>query len=120
VGPRPDGTIQPEAAERLQAVGKWLETYGTSIYGTRKGPVPPRAWGATTQRGDTVFVHILDWADRSLALPALGGRVARATLLGGGRVELTQTDAGVTLALPAGLRDEPDRVVILEMAAARR
>jgi alpha-L-fucosidase len=120
VGPRPDGTIQPEAAERLQAVGKWLETYGTSIYGTRKGPVPPRAWGATTQRGDTVFVHILDWADRSLALPALGGRVARATLLGGGRVEVTQTDAGVTLALPAGLRDEPDRVVILEMAAARR
>ena len=61
IGPRPDGTIQPEAAERLRAVGEWLTTYGTSIYHTRGGPVPPRPWGATTQRGDTVFVHILHW-----------------------------------------------------------
>ena len=37
-GPRPDGTIQPEAVERLRAVGQWLKTYGESIYGTRRGP----------------------------------------------------------------------------------
>ncbi len=58
--PRPDGTIQPEAAERLRDIGRWLGTYGRSIYGTRAGPVPPRRWGVTTQRGDTVFVHVLD------------------------------------------------------------
>ena len=28
IGPRPDGTIQPEAVERLRAMGEWLRTYG--------------------------------------------------------------------------------------------
>ena len=79
IGPRPDGTIQPEAAERLRALGDWLRVYGSSIYRTRGGPVPPREWGVTTRRGDTVFVHVLDWPDRLLALPDLGVRVVRAS-----------------------------------------
>ncbi len=121
VGPRPDGTLQPESVERLQEMGAWLETYGTSIYGTRGGPIPPRDWGATTRRGDTVFVHILDWPDRMLALPGLPGGVRRARMLVGGEaVAVTQTAAGVMLTLPAdaaeaGGQERPDRVVVLEM-----
>ena len=92
VGPRPDGTIPPEAQERLRAIGEWLGEYGGSVYGTRGGPIPPRPWGVTTSRGDTVFVHVLDWADRALALPALGGRVVRARMLRGGEpVRTTET-----------------------------
>ena len=75
IGPRPDGTVQPEAAERLRQMGEWLDANGVSVYGTRGGPIPPRPWGVTTQRGDTVCVHGLDWPDRPLALPALGRRV---------------------------------------------
>ncbi len=57
IGPRPDGTIPPEAEERLRAIGSWLATYGGSIYGTRAGPIAPRSWGVTTQRPhrDSVF-----------------------------------------------------------------
>jgi alpha-L-fucosidase len=116
IGPRPDGTIQPEAVERLRGIGQWLETYGPSIYGTRGGPVAPREWGVTTRRGDTVFVHVLDWPDRVLSLPALGGRVAGATMLAGGaRVGVTQTPEGVTLTLPAGDADDPDQVVVVHL-----
>ena len=115
IGPRPDGTIQPEAVQRLRAMGRWLHTYGASIYGTRGGPITPRAWGISTQRGDTVFVHVLDWADRVLSLPALDARVVRATMLAGGaRVRVAQTAEGVTLTLPPANVDEPDRVVVLE------
>jgi alpha-L-fucosidase len=115
IGPRPDGTIQPEAAERLRAVGDWLRVYGLSIYGTRGGPVPPREWGVTTRRGDTVFVHVLDWPDRLLALPDLGVRVVRASVLKSGeRVDVVQAANGVTLSLPAATADEPDRVIVLE------
>ena len=114
VGPRPDGTIQPEAVERLRALGKWLEVYGTSIYGTRAGPVPPRAWGVTTQRGDTVFVHVLDWPDRTLALPAFDRRARSARMLGSGAtVPFTQDQVGLTLTLPPALPDEHDRVVVI-------
>jgi alpha-L-fucosidase len=117
VGPRPDGTIQPDAVERLRALGEWLATHGAAIYGTRAGPVPPRDWGVTTQRGDTVFVHVLDWPDRALSLPPLEPRIRRAwTLVGRTTVPFTQSDQGVTLTLPNGGTDEPDRVVVLEMA----
>jgi alpha-L-fucosidase len=121
VGPRPDGTIQPEAVERLQELGQWTATYGTSIYGTRAGPVPPRSWGATTQRGDTVFVHVLDWADPQLSLPPLGGRVVGATALRTkAPVPVVQTASGVTLTLPSAAPDEHDRVVVLHIVRSDR
>jgi alpha-L-fucosidase len=114
IGPRPDGTIQPEAVERLRALGDWLGTYGRSIYGTRGGPVSPRAWGATTRRGDTVFVHVLDWPDRSLSLPPLGARVVHSSMLRGGQqVDVVEARGGVTLTLPPSTPNEPDRVVVL-------
>ena len=116
IGPRPDGTIQPEAAERLRAVGQWIRVYGTSIYNTHAGPIPPRPWGVTTQRGDSVFVHVLDWRDRILAIPLVGMRVTRATVLGSGAaVDFEQRPDGVTLTLPASA-SEPDRVIVLRVS----
>jgi alpha-L-fucosidase len=113
VGPRPDGTIQPEAVERLKELGQWVAAHGTSIFGTRAGPITPREWGATTQRNDTIFVHVLNWRDRQLALPPIGQRIASARFLGtGDNVPFTQTDAGVVLTLAPG-SDQPDRVVVL-------
>ncbi len=114
IGPRPDGTIQPEAATRLREVGQWLGTHGTSIYNTRGGPIAPRPWGVTTQRGDTVFVHILRWQDAALTIPPVGATVTRASLLGGGSVTYSQNASGVTLSFPAPLsQDVPDNVVVL-------
>ncbi len=114
IGPRPDGTIQPDFVERLQALGRWTERFGGSIYGTRGGPVSPRDWGVTTQRGDTVFVHVLDWVDPVLSIPPVGGRVVRAwELVSGSPVDFTQSEGAVTLRLPPPHRDEPDRVVVL-------
>ena len=117
VGPRPDGTIQPEAVERLREIGQWLSTYGPSIYATRAGPVSPRDWGATTRRGDTVFVHVLKWPDRVLSLPDIGGRVVRGRMfVSGETVAVTQDGAGVTLTLPASVGNEPDRVIVLTLS----
>jgi alpha-L-fucosidase len=115
IGPRPDGTIQPEAEERLRSMGRWLKKYGTSVYGTRGGPIAPRDWGVTTQRADTVFVHILDWPDRVLAIPPMTGRVVKAVRLSTNTpVEFAQSGAGVTLNVPI-VADEIDRVVVLTL-----
>jgi alpha-L-fucosidase len=114
VGPRPDGTIQPEAVERLKEVGLWIERNGSSIYGTRAGPVPPRDWGATTQRNDTVFVHVLNWRDRQLSLPAIALRVGSAKMFGSNdAVPFTQSGAGLVLTLPPVSGEQPDRIVVL-------
>ncbi|MCU0248495.1 MAG: alpha-L-fucosidase [Bryobacter sp.] len=114
VGPMPDGAIQPEFVERLQAIGGWLNRFGDSVYGTRGGPVPPRPWGVTTQKGNKVFVHILDWQDYLLAMPSIPG-VKKASLMeSGAPVKITQTPAGMVLELPRGWHNDPDTVVVLE------
>ncbi len=120
IGPRPDGTIQPEAAERLREVGKWLAVMGPTLYGTRAGPVPPRSWGATTRRGDSVFVHILDWRDRDLALPPIDEKISAASVYGGPSVAFSQSATGVTVTLPTSPTTEPDRVLVLTIGAGKR
>jgi hypothetical protein len=65
-----------------------------------------------------VFVHVLDWPDRTLALPSFDERVRRAWMLAGGTaVPFTQGEAGVTLTMPPTAADGPDRVVVLETAS---
>jgi alpha-L-fucosidase len=116
VGPMPNGKIQPEHVERLKEIGAWLAAHGESVYGTRGGPISPRPWGVTTRKGDTVYVHVLDWDDRTLSLPALPKRVKSARMLkGGARVAVQQTPAGLALELPEGARDPYDTVVALEL-----
>lgn len=117
VGPMPDGSIHPQHAERLRGIGAWLEQYGTSVYGTRGGPIPPRPWGVTTQRGDTVFVHVLDWADPELSLPPLPRPVLNAVLLSDGTaVDVRASRDGLTLRLPPRTAGTVDQVILVELA----
>jgi alpha-L-fucosidase len=113
VGPRPDGTIPPEAVSRLGEIGAWLKTNGPTVYGTRAGPIPPRSWGATTARGDTVYIHVLDWPDSILAIPSPGpGKWQARSWPAGRTLQVTQSNVGLSIALPAD-RDSPDRIVML-------
>lgn len=117
VGPMPNGKIQPEFVQRLKEMGAWLKVYGDSIYGTRGGPVSQRPWGVTTVKDNRLFVHILDWPDRMLVLPALDRPIKGAKMLkGGAKVEIRQDPAGAVLILPAPpAADEFDTVVELEL-----
>jgi alpha-L-fucosidase len=116
VGPMPNGKIQPEFVSRLQEVGAWTAKNGESIYGTRGGPIAPHPWGATTIKGNRVYVHILDLPDQALLLSSLPSAVRSARLLNGGTaVEFKTTDAGVILTLPTATRDPIDTIVVLEL-----
>ena len=117
IGPQPNGEIQEEFATRLRAVGEWLSRYGSSIYGTRGGPLAPADWGVTTQKGDAVYVHVLNWKAPLLALPALPRAVSAAReLVEGGRVEFVQSANGVVLTVPPAAKGQSDRVVVLTLA----
>ncbi len=114
VGPRPDGTIQPEFVQRLREMGVWLRTNGESIYGTRQGPLPPRDWGVSTQKGDKVYLHILKLEDDVLALPQGPRKFTRFTRLDGKAVEHLETKWGTLVRLPLDSRDPYDTVVVLQ------
>ncbi len=100
IGPQPNGELPATAVQRLKEMGEWMQTYGTTIRATEAGDVPVQEWGATTRRGDTLYVHILNYDRRELYLP-LQCRVVKATTFADGkRVGVTKTAEGVVLNLP--------------------
>lgn len=58
IGPLPNGEIQPAFTERLDSMGAWLKQNGNTIYGSHGGYMKPQPWGAITENGNTVWLHI--------------------------------------------------------------
>lgn len=116
VGPMPNGKIQTEHIERLKEMGEWLTANGETIYGTRGGPLTARDWGVTTQKGNKVYIHILDWQDESLVIPSWGKKIKSAKLFKDkSAVKFIENDFGITLKVPKTKLDEVDTIVELEL-----
>ena len=78
-----------------------MRVNGESIYGTRGGIIPPHDWGVTTQRGNTLYVHILNLKDNAIYLPLSGKRVKSVQLFSDKtKLRYTATGDGVTVVLP--------------------
>jgi len=113
--PMPDGLIEPRQAERFREIGRWLDKTGESIYATHAGPFEPGPWGASTQRQETVYVHILQWENESIILPAIKQKITGSSLLTGGTVQVTQSEKGIEISVPASDRNELDTIVVLQL-----
>lgn len=114
VGPMPDGRIEPRQAERLREMGRWLEKYGQTVYGTRGGPFKPGKWGASTCRNDTIHLFVFSWPEEGpLSLPPIPMKIKRSRILTGGSVRVDQDDDGLLVHVPEGERDGIATVVEL-------
>lgn len=100
IGPEPGGNLPGLALDRLKEIGTWLKQYGKTIYGTRGGIVAPHDWGVSTQKGNTLYVHILNCQDKSLFIP-LGGKKVKAvkTYIDGRKIAHQKSEDGITLHL---------------------
>ena len=116
VGPMPNGKIQPDHVALLKQMGEWLAKNGETIYGTQGGPLAARDWGVTTQKGNRVFVHILNWHDESLLIPSWGKKIRSAKLFtDGSALKFSQNDYGILVKIPKAKMDEVDTIVELEV-----
>lgn len=119
VGPRPDGAIPPEAAERLLDLGRWLEANGKSIRGTRKGPIPPQPWGVTTsrevERAPTIYVHVLKSDVKAVVLPEALEESVALPLGGMTPLEKEITPDGVRLTIPDDVRTPYDTIIAVDV-----
>ncbi|NMC20581.1 MAG: hypothetical protein GYA33_09185, partial [Thermogutta sp.] len=100
----------------LREIGRWLAQFGDGVYGTRGGPFKPGRWGASTCKGDTIYVFAFTWpAEGTLVLPALPARIEKATLRSGGNLRWEQTDQGLALSV-----DAPDPLItVIELKLDR-
>jgi len=115
VGPMPDGRIEPRQVERLNEMGNWLEKYGSSIYATRGGPFKPGGWGASTHKGNTIYVHVLNWQEDTLTLPPIPEKIIASSVMTGGTVTVRQTKEAVEISVPKSYRREIDTIIVLEL-----
>ena len=118
VGPMSDGRVEPLQIERLKEMGNWLKTYGNSIYGTRGGPFKPTDWGVSTRKGNTIYLHILQWSGNSpkINIPDCGVEIKSCRLMDGGKIKLTRQDKGYTIEFAEKALKPVDTIVELEMA----
>jgi alpha-L-fucosidase len=115
VGPMPDGTIGPEFNERLLEVGKWLQGAGKTVYGTRRGPIPPQPWGVSTIRTSPpldVYLHILKPA-ASISIPRTMGSFTPFAFGKTTPLKLSQGTDALELELPENARMPIDTIVVL-------
>jgi alpha-L-fucosidase len=114
VGPMPDGRIEPRQVTRLQEMGAWLQDYGEGVYGTRGGPFKPGKWGASTCKGNKIYLYIMNWPESGpLTLPKIQSTIRKVQLLSKGQVKVRQTDTGMVIDVPKGDRREIATVVVL-------
>jgi alpha-L-fucosidase len=136
IGPDGTGVIPQPEVERLEAIGKWMKVNGEAIYGSSASPLndqhgkfsetekdkqgnpkftPTWDWRCTTKAGK-LYVMIFKWSEnQKFELAGLQSKVTKAYLLADRKdLKVDQTDAGVTIALPAEAPDKIASVICLE------
>ena len=115
VGPRPDGTIEPEQMERLKEIGEWLRLYGESIYQTRGGPWSNDSSGGVTWRDNILYVHIWRWPRNHVQLPSLEGHIRGIKALNADSLSYDMKNGSVTLSVSPMDRNNPDTIIRIEL-----
>jgi len=122
VGPTARGQFPPEALERLEGMGRWMERFGESIYGTQASPFEGLPWGRATMRpGEgttTLYLQVFDWPlAGALYVPGLGNQPLRAWIVGDEetQLEVSRTETDVVVKVPSGAPDAICTAVALEI-----
>jgi alpha-L-fucosidase len=131
VGPKPDGTLPPEAEEIFRRLGHWMDVNGEAIYATRpwhiygEGPTILAAGDGRekmmeeikftpqdirfTTKGGAIYAIFLAWPEHEARINALGknsknapARISDVRLLGSeARLEWHQGADALTIQMPA-------------------
>ncbi len=119
IGPRGDGTIDRPDVAILEGIGHWMDVNQESIRGTVRTPLDRQAWGDSTLKGDTLYLHVFHWpASGHLVVGGLQSDVAAAYLLSDPEkkeLKAKRISANdVSIDLPRSAPDSADTVVVLK------
>ena len=119
VGPMPNGKMQKEFTDTLAIVGKWMQLYGSSIYGTRGSIVPPQEWGVITGNSKNYYVHILNknkLQQPYVFIPGLKEKILSAALLSNKtNIKFRQQPEGLFIYIDGVQLDDVDTIIQLSL-----
>jgi hypothetical protein len=117
IGPMGDGQIDPTDVSILRGIGAWWSVNGESIRGTTRTPLAVQAWGESTRKGDSLFLHVFDWPKSGrLVVGGLRTEIRRAYLLSAPDQNLATRRVGPDLivSVPTTAPDATNSVVVLD------
>jgi alpha-L-fucosidase len=120
IGPRGDGRIDGPDLAILEGLARWMKVNQPSIRGAGRTPLPVQAWGESTRRENTVYLHVFSWPKgRQLVVGGLKTAIKTAHLLSDpGHKALAVERLGpldVAIRVPDQAPDPMDTVVVLEL-----
>jgi alpha-L-fucosidase len=77
--------------------------------------LPHGPWGGTTQKADTVYLHVVKWENDLLKLPAIGKRIVGSRVLTGGTATVRQATDSLEISVPKADRQEIDTIIALKL-----
>jgi len=125
IGPKADGSVPPEAVERLRAVGRWIARHGEALYGRvdRTDGLSLMNTGNWTLKGKTAYLWASRWPDTGeIVMGRWEGKVKQATLLTTGRpIRVEQVGTRLFLrGLPVANPDRVAQVPVIKLECATR
>ena len=116
VGPMPNGKIQEEHIESLKKIGKWVKQNGQTIYNTKRGPISPSDEIASTQNGNIVYIHLLDYNKSEYYIEGFKSKFKKISYLNSNKkVSYKKTKTGLHLILDKKEINSIDTILIMEL-----
>jgi alpha-L-fucosidase len=113
VGPKADGTLQPEVVNTLLKIGSWLNKNGQAIYSTVNAAHynDGKVWFTANKNGKTLYaIYALEDGEKTPKTITWTENKPKGKLVllqNGKSVKYTVKGNQVTVTLPSGLKNEP-------------
>lgn len=113
VGPKADGTLQPEVVNTLLKIGSWLNKNGQAIYSTVNAAHynDGKVWFTADKNGKTLYaIYALEDGEKTPKIITWTENKPKGKLIllqNGKSVKYTVKGNQVTVTLPSGLKNEP-------------
>lgn len=113
VGPKADGTLQPEVVNTLLKIGSWLNKNGQAIYSTVNAAHynDGKVWFTADKNGKTLYaIYALEDGEKTPKTITWTENKPKSKLVllqNGKSVKYTVKGNQVTVTLPSGLKNEP-------------
>lgn len=113
VGPKADGTLQPEVVNNLLQIGNWLNKNGQAIYSTVNAAHynDGKVWFTADKNGKTLYaIYALEDGEKTPKTITWTENKPKGKLVllqNGKSVKYTVKGNQVTVTLPSGLKNEP-------------
>lgn len=113
VGPKADGTLQPEVVKNLLQIGNWLNKNGQAIYSTVNAAHynDGKVWFTADKNGKTLYaIYALEDGEKTPKTITWTENKPKGKLIllqNGKSVKYTVKGNQITVTLPSGLKNEP-------------